>query len=102
MMSLAMLMVSCGVRDSRPLYLSSTNWPLNSICGARPGEKIRSLTWPWDLTMALMSWAVWMTRGACGAAAGTAGEEEAGGANSVGVDVAMRKHLLVRPGACEG
>ena len=59
-----MVRVSWEVRHSRPLYFSSTSWPLTSICGARPGEKMRSLTRSWALTMAVMSCAVWMMRGA--------------------------------------
>src|SRR3989454_5671755 len=69
MISLAMYMVSCGVRDSRPLYLSSTSWPLTSICGARPGEKIRSLTCGLAFSMAVTSGAVWIVLCAAGVGA---------------------------------
>src|SRR5260370_6129043 len=60
MMSLAMDCVSCELRHSSPLNLSSVSWPLTSTCGARPGEKIRSLTWELDFSMAETNCAVWI------------------------------------------
>src|SRR5207245_9626646 len=42
------------------LHVSSTNWRLTSICGARPGENIKSLTCVLALSMAATSCAVWM------------------------------------------
>src|SRR2546428_13077796 len=90
MISLAMYMVSCGVRDSRPLYLSSTSWPLTSICGARPGEKIRSLTCGLDFSIAVTSWAAWMVRCAAG------GDEGVGpcGVTGCGGIVGVAMHLM--------
>src|SRR5258707_13518373 len=73
-------LVSAAERHSRPLYFNSTSWPLTSICGARPGEKMRSLTCPLDLSIAAMSCAVGMTRCAGG----------------VWVEVSMGRVVLVR------
>ena len=58
MMSLAIDCVSCELKHSKPLYLSSMSWPLTSIWGARPGEKIKSLTCGLDFSIAVTSWAV--------------------------------------------
>src|SRR5271155_5943653 len=67
MREFAMYSVSAGARRSRPLNFNSTSWPLTSTWGARPGEKIRSLTWPWDFSMARISWGTGKERGAGGA-----------------------------------
>src|SRR5258705_5436110 len=44
MISLAIPAVCAAVSFSRPLILTPTSLPPNSICGGRPGLKIRSLT----------------------------------------------------------
>src|SRR6266700_7619984 len=53
--SYAIERVSSGFKHSRPLNFSSTSCPLTSTCGARPGEKIKSLMWPPLLSMAAIS-----------------------------------------------
>src|SRR6185369_15856631 len=44
MISLAIPAVWAGVNFSRPAMRTGTSFPANSICGGRPGLKIRSLT----------------------------------------------------------
>src|SRR6266581_822709 len=41
---MAMRRVASGMSLPTPAIFTSFNWPLISTCGARPGEKIRSLT----------------------------------------------------------
>ena len=36
--------VSSGPSGNNPVIVTGTNWPLTSICGRLPGEKIKSLT----------------------------------------------------------
>src|SRR5580692_6778965 len=87
MMSLAMELLSSELRHSRPLYFSSTSWPLTSTCGARPGEKIKSLTCGLDFSMAVTSCAVWIVRctGGVETGAGAGAEFNCGGSVCVGV-----------------
>ena len=44
MSSSAMRRVSSGPSGNNPVIVTGTNWPLTSICGRLPGEKIKSLT----------------------------------------------------------
>lgn len=42
--SSAIRRVSSGPSGGNPVILTGTNWPLTSMCGRLPGEKIKSLT----------------------------------------------------------
>ncbi len=44
MINFAMLAVCAGVSFSNPGMRTGWSFPVSSICGGRPGEKIRSLT----------------------------------------------------------
>src|SRR6267378_3557881 len=44
MSSSAIRRVSSAPRGGNPVIFTGTNWPLTSMCGRLPGEKIRSLT----------------------------------------------------------
>src|ERR1700728_1220329 len=68
--------VSSGISRPTPGIFSCTSWPLTSTCGARPGEKIRSLILSADFTMAAISCGV-------GTVAVTAGVPAA--ANAAGI-----------------
>ena len=58
MRSSAICCVCAVVNTSRPRNGKGTSSPLDSTCGGRPGEKIRSLTLSRCWSMAAMSWAV--------------------------------------------
>src|SRR5438045_4418907 len=88
--------VSCADSTGNPG--TATSWLLNSTCGGRNGEMIKSLTLTLNLTIAVISAGVEIAEGACCGAAAVAG---CGAGAVVGV-VAMLIYLLLKSSGIRG